>query len=531
MAYDDESIGAAPWKPGYGARVFKYDAILSYRRADADAVHRLAELLHGLGLSLWWDENGDEDLSDGQLLERIGHALFHARYIVVCLSTKAALSEWMTAEFATGLAAETEWSYKRVLVVKMEPEVTVPANLASCVAFDLQNPAELAEFVKTGNRFDFEPDEVKAAVSRKFFDFDIAEVMKSGNKKLSNVDLLLGLPWRISTRDSDEPCQSLMSMRCSVDRMDRSELEAVPGLSSMLLRACFEPAMSKNNDNRANAIGTMARLAELGDPQARDRLIFFLSTERDAGVISMAFRWISGHYGRLEGHARSVVLLAIATASTFAHGRLDEVCLSSLPEAIQCRVRTGRDLNSDSLSPRERLALASRCIKALLKQTPTGANSVWIAREAERVSKAAFEFYKSEPHPRAAHPELISQALDVIDVIIERSREKEGYPLCTIDAAFDQLMTPLAMCYADGQCPEHAARLFESGCDLISAYGKRGENTVAAFRRLLSDLKQGRTFNEAYARLPESLFQASKLDYEIARRADFERLRAEGIFK
>jgi ferredoxin len=92
-------------------------------------------------------------------------------------------------------------------------------------------------------------------------------------------------------------------------------------------------------------------------------------------------------------------------------------------------------------------------------------------------------------------------------------------------------MTPVAMCYADGQCPEHAARLFESACDLISTYGKRGENTVAAFRSLLADLKQAKTFNEAYAQLPESLFQASKLDDEVARRANFERLRAEGFFK
>lgn len=531
MAYDDESMGAAPWKPEYGARVFKYDAILSYRRADADAVHRLAELLRSVGLSLWWDENGDEDLNDGQLLERIGHTVFHARYIIVCLSTRAAPSEWMRAEFAMGLAAERKWGYKRVLVAKMESEASVPADLASCVAFDLQDRAELAQYAKAGNRLDFEPEEVKAAISRTFLDFNIAEEMKGANKRPSNVDLLLGLPWRIRTRDPDDPCQSLMSMRCSVDRMERSELDAVPGLSSLLLEACFEPAMSKSNDNRANAIGTMARLAELGNRQAVERLIFFLSTERDAGVISMAFRWISAHYSQMEGHARSVVLLAIATASTFADRRLDDACLSSLPEAIQCRVRTGRDLDPDSLSPRERLALASRCIKVLLKQTPSGANRVWIAREAERVSNAAFEFYKSEPHPKAAHPELISQALDVIEQIIERSWEEEGYPFCTIESAFDQLMTPVAMCYADGQCPEHATRLFESACDLISAYGKRGENTVAAFRGLLADLRQGKTFNEVYARLPESLFQASRLDDEVARRADFERLRAEGFFK
>lgn len=266
-------------------------------------------------------------------------------------------------------------------------------------------------------------------------------------------------------------------------------------------------------------------------PVPTDMISSAVGRQRNSGCLDQYLSRISGHYSRIEGHARYVVLLAIATASTFADGRLDEVCLSSLPEAIQCRVRTGRDLDSDSLSPRERLALASRRIKAFLNQTPTGANSVWIAREAERVSKAAFEFYKSEPHPKAAHPEVISQAFDLIEEIIERSRENEGYPFRTIDSAFDQLMAPLAMCYADGQCPDYAARLFESACDLISAYGKRGENTVSAFRSLLADLTQGKTFNEAYAQLPESLFQASKLDTEVARRADFDRLRAEGFFK
>ncbi len=512
MAYNNESIGAAPWKPEYGARVFKYDALLSYRRADAQAAHRLADLLRNAGLALWWDENGDEDLADGQLIEKIGHAVFHSRYIIVCVGIETSPSEWMSAEFAAGLASEKKWGYKRVLVARMDSQVEIPAELARCVAFEVEgdSSAELAEYAKSGNRFDFEPEEVKTAVSNEFV--HLADAPAERRSTPSNVELLFGLPWRIDMPEASEFNQSLQSMRCSVDRMDRSELEGLPGLSSMLLRACADPAFSEDNDNRANAIGTMARLAEFGSRDAVARLTFFLSVERNPSVISMAFRWISKHFDQMEGGTRSVVLLAVATASTFADGRLDDACLSSLPEAIQCRVRTGRDLDPKSLSVKERLALASRRIDLLLEQSPYGANRMSFWTEVERLKGAAFSFYKYEPHPKAVHPELISDAFDVIERMIERSWQREGYPFCALESPFDQLLTPIAMCYADGQYPERAARLLESACDLLSAYGKRGNSTVAAFRSLLTELQQGKTFDQVYAQLSESLYQASKLD-------------------
>jgi hypothetical protein len=308
MAYDNESSGVAPWKPEYGARVFKYDALLSYRRPDMVAVRKLAEFLGNTGIALWWDENGDENLADGQLIERIGHAVFHSRYIIVCVSDATPLSEWMDAEFAKGLAAEVRWGYTRVLVARLDAEAKVPQALANCPRYTAgDSDAALAEFVKIGNRFDFIPIEIRDSVWKEFFERPITgSESASPTAQGRNIELLLGLTWKIDGPDCDKFCQSLMSMRCSVDRIDRRDLESVPGLSSMLLRACFRPALQKNHhDNRANAIGTMARLAELGNRDAVTQLLLFLAGEQNAGVISMAFGWMSQHLHELTGDARA----------------------------------------------------------------------------------------------------------------------------------------------------------------------------------------------------------------------------------
>jgi TIR domain len=93
MACDDEELVAAPWKREYGRRVFKYDAFLRYRRNDATAVRTLTDVMRGVGATVWLDE--DDDLTDRRLLEKIGHAVFHSRYIVVCASSSNETSKWM----------------------------------------------------------------------------------------------------------------------------------------------------------------------------------------------------------------------------------------------------------------------------------------------------------------------------------------------------------------------------------------------------------------------------------------------------
>jgi hypothetical protein len=164
MAYDDEELFAAPWCEEYGIRVFKYDAFLSYRHADVEEIERLTELMRGYGAQVWYDHQ--DDLEDGRLVEKIGHAIFHSRYMVACLSSRSALSSWNEAELSKALSAHTKGNLTRVVVALLEPEAPIPEFLAGCLVFAAYDTGsrDLAEFITRGNQFDFIPDEIKKAL-------------------------------------------------------------------------------------------------------------------------------------------------------------------------------------------------------------------------------------------------------------------------------------------------------------------------------------------------------------------------------
>ena len=93
-----------------------------------------------------------------------------------------------------------------------------------------------------------------------------------------------------------------------------------------------------------------------------------------------------------------------------------------------------------------------------------------------------------ENHPKAASPELISDAYDVIERIT-RSSEKDGYPLNTVDSVLDNLLTQLAMCYADQCHPDRTRRLFEYICSVLLSSGTPTRNKVASYRVLIKELE------------------------------------------
>jgi hypothetical protein len=253
----------------------------------------LASLMRSDGADVWFDddEDGEDNLADRRLIEKIAHAVFHARHIVVCVSSKSTLSEWMKAEFTIASSEQSKWGYRRVLVALLDEQANVPEMLVGCPVFNAWDPNadNLSEFVKCGNRLDFNPEEVKSVSFEALFTRSDDFVSGgSADAEFSCVRGILRLPWNIDKPDSHEFDMSLQSLRIWIARAKRSDLDSVPGLASMLLHACFRPAFSKNKDNRANAIGAMAFLADFGYAKAGPQLLYFLSNEWDAGVISMA---------------------------------------------------------------------------------------------------------------------------------------------------------------------------------------------------------------------------------------------------
>ena len=233
-------------------------------------------------------------------------------------------------------------------------------------------------------------------------------------------------------------------------------------------------------------------------------------------MISITFRWIEQHFTDLTNLEQEVALLAVARAPNEAEMSFKNSFISSLPEAVRCRLNTGRDLDSAALSRDERLRLATSRIDLLLAEDPSNINYAYFQEEFARMRDAALTFLKGAPHPKAAAPELISSAFDVIQRVIHSSEKREGYPLTTIDLIYDQLLTPVAMCYADRQHAERARELFDYACKVLVISKNVTKNKVAAYRVLLTALEQGVPFDEAEAQATEALGQAYKVDEKVA---------------
>ena len=276
----------------------------------------------------------------------------------------------MEAEFAKALSAQLKAPFTRVLVALLEAVALVPELLIGCPVFVTSDGGAntLAQFVKCGNQSDFIPDETEKLFNEQFLaGCRMPRRIKSPSADVSCVEGLLGLPWRIAAPGSEEFDWYLLSFRNWLERAERSDLNSVPGLVSMLLSACFDAALSKNIDNRANAVGAMTRLAQLGYQGTESQLLFLLSREQNAGVASVSFPWMEKHFHSLTRLNQDIALLAIAKAPIEAAACFGSAFVASLPESVQCRLRTGRDLDFNTLSRKERLQLATRRIDILLK--------------------------------------------------------------------------------------------------------------------------------------------------------------------
>jgi hypothetical protein len=202
---------------------------------------------------------------------------------------------------------------------------------------------------------------------------------------------------------------------------------------------------------------------------------------------------------------REIALLAIVKAPIEAGASFGSAFFLSLPEVVQCRLKTGRDLDLAALSRAERLRIATTRIDMLLPEDPSNINYAYFQGEFSRLCDAALTFYQDEPHPKAASPELIGAAFDVIQRVVQASEVRQGYPLTTIDLVFYKLITPLAMCYADQQYADRARELSDSACKVLLTSGKTTPFKIEAYRGLFTALEHGATFREAEAQLVEAL--------------------------
>ncbi|HSG38310.1 MAG TPA: TIR domain-containing protein, partial [Thermoanaerobaculia bacterium] len=112
----------------------RYDVFLSYARADAGQVRRLAENLHNAGLDVFFDE---WEIGPGDVLvHRLDHGLLNSRNGVLCVTPTSLSRPWVLEEYAAMVTRAVDRKLRLIPVLLTDAEL--PPLLASRVWIDLR---------------------------------------------------------------------------------------------------------------------------------------------------------------------------------------------------------------------------------------------------------------------------------------------------------------------------------------------------------------------------------------------------------
>jgi hypothetical protein len=120
------------------------DVFISYASTDRQKAARLAEILAGEGLSLWWDNDIPPGSTWSDVIEK---ALNEARCVIVLWSSASISSHWVNAEAREGLR-------RGILLPVVLDGVTMPLEFRSIQAIDLSprsDPLQEQELDKLTN--------------------------------------------------------------------------------------------------------------------------------------------------------------------------------------------------------------------------------------------------------------------------------------------------------------------------------------------------------------------------------------------
>jgi hypothetical protein len=121
-----------------------YDVFLSYARADAAQVHRLAENLHNAGLEVFLDE---WEIAPGDVLvHQLDRGILNSRNVVLAVTPTSLSRPWVLEEYAAALTRTVAGKQRLLAVLLADAEL--PPFLASRAWVDLRH-ADGPEYEKT----------------------------------------------------------------------------------------------------------------------------------------------------------------------------------------------------------------------------------------------------------------------------------------------------------------------------------------------------------------------------------------------
>jgi len=152
---------------------FEFDVFLSHNSADKRVVRRLAELLKQAGFTVWLDE---WNIAYGDLIPvKVQDGIERSRVLMLCISSKALESGWVTLEHATAIHRDPANRQRRFIPIQID-DCTIPDALRvyRYVDYRAEDSAALEEVITALNG----PDaEITLPPSRPKYSIDVLLAM------------------------------------------------------------------------------------------------------------------------------------------------------------------------------------------------------------------------------------------------------------------------------------------------------------------------------------------------------------------
>ncbi|MGY3032938.1 hypothetical protein ACVIIV_002108 [Bradyrhizobium sp. USDA 4354] len=494
-----DGIFEPDWTPALGDRVFKFDGFISHNRNDGSS--HIAAQLRSLGVSIWHDE--DADLRERKVQAHVARALRASRYLVVYVSAQFRDSAWVQCEYRPTFELEKHGNLIRTVVLSDGDESLIPAALRNAPRFGTNSLKQLADFLREGNRLDFNPDEILKGCAVRI------DSVRPGESKMEK-----------------EANSGVFSERLF---LERNRVQLQPGLlddpdsanGESLRRLAFSATRSSDADNRANGLMLLEAIDKRWlRQQTLDDLLVCLAQESDSSLVGYMASWLAGIVDRLTSDRLALAnLVVLRSPDRFQH-QFDLSLLNRLPEAVRCRVFIGDTLGGLNRAEmmslvKERLDYISE-IAGMSYPSELGAAGVvhqiseWETLLREICTKvlgisSGDERFASEV---CADGLLLREALQALNRIMERCRSDAATCSAMEEWLLDYMIIPLMFYRSIPDLWADARRIILGACDALSGSAEIAHE-VPCYRGMLDRIDAGVEFDLARRELQMCMLRSA----------------------
>ncbi|MCW3059432.1 MAG: hypothetical protein JWQ02_1253, partial [Capsulimonas sp.] len=571
------------WSRAYEERIFAYDAFLSHRWGDEQAL-QLKHELDTAGVFVWHDEY--YDLSNQEAASKVTRALFHSRYVVVCVGKFDMTTSWIQAECMPALSCEKTVSACRVVVAITDPQAQVPAFLSECIQFVCYDASEtgvslsavlpLAEYLLKGNMLPFSLK--KLALSGPLLSVEEQNALfRDVNEILSPHDQRYRQRQIPASEEADEHTLStfiidiyeeylnaatpalIASCLRDVQHSDRMVAKMLHpqwlgmirqqikenvnifcehrDIAKFLCSAALFLADCTDSDQRANASMILTAFANGSNADVKEfaeaLLTRYLRWETDEALLQLALLWIQLNYKSMSDAAKQIAcLVAIQCPRALEVG--DSYIIADMPEVIRVRIFLKCVLSKPHLGIDEQLKLITRrityiCQMPIDNKTAYEVDLEVVIRELwacafPGIPSPGIDDLDSYALLLDMPSEIFTQFIESFQFIVSSSEKNRGQPLVFLGLfLFDWFLVPLLYFLNIPIYREAAIHTYNSACSIIDEWSEYNRE-VGLYRDVLSAREHGRSARELQMQIIQS-FSA------LRRTAAFEELFDRGLIE